>query len=287
MELPLVVGVDGSDPSLEAVDWAVDEAARHGLGLRVVYAFLWSRYEGTAYAAPLDTSSEQALAENIVSEAAERARRRNPEVKLSTTMAPQEPVNALLDEGRDAWAVVTGSRGRGELKGLLLGSVGLSVAARSHDPVIVVRGDEAGVTGAHERILFAAGDAAADSAALRFAFREARARHCLLDVVRTWRCPTHESPGARGAEHQHEEQAQHFLAAVLEDAVVAHPDVRINPVTVEGPAHKVLAHRSAAADLLVIGARRRHGHFGLQLGRVGHALLHQARCPVAIVPDTA
>ncbi len=40
MELPLVVGVDGSDFSLAAVDWAVDEAIRRGLPLRLVHAAL-------------------------------------------------------------------------------------------------------------------------------------------------------------------------------------------------------------------------------------------------------
>ncbi|MGV9237311.1 universal stress protein, partial [Streptomyces nigra] len=43
MTLPLVVGVDGSDPSLVAVDWAADEAVRHGLTLRLVHASLWER----------------------------------------------------------------------------------------------------------------------------------------------------------------------------------------------------------------------------------------------------
>jgi nucleotide-binding universal stress UspA family protein len=47
----------------------------------------------------------------------------------------------------------------------------------------------------------------------------------------------------------------------------------------------VLLHRSATADLVVGGARHRHGHFGLRLGRVGHTLLHHADCPVAIVPQ--
>ncbi|MGW2715951.1 universal stress protein, partial [Streptomyces sp. NPDC001356] len=45
MTLPLVVGVDGSDSCLLAVDWAVDEAARHGVPLKLVYASLWERYE--------------------------------------------------------------------------------------------------------------------------------------------------------------------------------------------------------------------------------------------------
>ncbi|MFD8253051.1 universal stress protein [Streptomyces werraensis] len=54
---------------------------------------------------------------------------------------------------------------------------------------------------------------------------------------------------------------------------------------VEGPAHKALVDASAEADLLVVGARRRHGHIGLQLGWAAHALLHHAECPVAVVPQ--
>ncbi|MFE0130693.1 universal stress protein, partial [Streptomyces sp. NPDC059037] len=38
------------------------------------------------------------------------------------------------------------------------------------------------------------------------------------------------------------------------------------------------------ADLLVVGARRRKGHVGMQLGPVNHAVLHHAACPVAVVP---
>ncbi len=43
---PLVVGVDGSDASLTATDWAADEAVRLALPLRIVYASFWERYEG-------------------------------------------------------------------------------------------------------------------------------------------------------------------------------------------------------------------------------------------------
>jgi nucleotide-binding universal stress UspA family protein len=288
MELPLVVGVDGSDSSLVALDWAVDEAARRGLALRLVYASLWERYEDVVPSTAVDRPSEQVMAENIVGTAVERVRRRNSEVKVSAEVVPEEAVDALLRAGRDASALVTGSRGRGELKGLLLGSVGLTVAARAHCPVIVVRGDKAGVEGTHERIVLGAGEPASGAEAVRFAFREAEARGGVIDVVRAWRCPAHEGADeprlAEDSAHLHEERASAQLDALLHDAVADHPGIQVRRHTVEGPARKVLLHRSAAADLVIVGARRRTGHFGLQLGRVGHTLLHHAQCPVAIVP---
>jgi nucleotide-binding universal stress UspA family protein len=289
MELPLVVGVDGSDGSLAAVDWAVDEAARHGLPLRLVYGSLWERYEGAVPSDSPDRPSEQMMAEHVVASAAERARQRNPEVKVSAEVVPEEAVSALLREGHNASVLVTGSRGRGEVAGLLLGSVGLAVAARAHGPVIVVRGDKAGLDGTHERIVLGAGEPETGAEAVRFAFREAEARGCPLHVVRAWRCPAHVTADdhrlAEDPAHRHEEQASALLDTLLDDASAEHPQVRVRRTAVEGPARKVLLARSGAADLLIVGAQRRTGHFGLQLGRVAHTLLHHADCPVAVVPQ--
>ncbi|MGQ4388656.1 universal stress protein [Streptomyces sp. SAS_270] len=291
MELPLVVGVDGSDGSLAAVDWAVDEAARHGLPLRLVYASLWERYEGAVPSDKLERPSERVMAEHVIASAAERARLRDPEVKVSAEVVPEEAVSTLLREGRNASVLVTGSRGRGELTGLLLGSVGLAVAARAHSPVVVVRGDKAGLEATHERIVLGAGETATAGEAVRFAFHEAEVRGCTLDVVRAWRCPAHEGADhpklAEDPAHRHEERASALLDSLLEDASADHPGVRVRRSTVEGPARKVLLARSAAADLVIVGAQRRSGHLGLQLGRVAHMLLHHADCPVAIVPHQA
>ncbi|MFF9088566.1 universal stress protein [Streptomyces sp. NPDC014991] len=288
-ELPLVVGVDGSASSLTAVDWAVAEAARHGLVLRLVYASLWERYEGALPSDSPDRPSEQLMAEHIVASAAERARLRDPDVRTATDILPEEPVDALLREGDDAFALVTGARGRGGIKGLLLGSVGLTVAARAHCPVVVVRGDRAGLAGTHERVLLGVGEPDAGGEAVRFAVKEAEARGCVLDVVRARRRTVYESAGPRllagHATHRNEEQAAVLLDALLRDATAGRPGVRVHRATLEGAARKVLVDRSAAADLVVIGARRREHRSGLQFGAVAHTLLHHARCPVAVVPQ--
>lgn len=291
MALPLVVGVDGSDSSLQAVDWAVDEAARHELPLRLVHASRWERYEGRLPAVSTSRSSGEIVAENIVASCLQRATLRNPEVKVSAEALAEDTVSALLHEGREAFAVVTGSHGRSELADTLLGSVSLAVAARSVSPVIVVRGAERNRQGAFGRVVLAVGDVAEGSAAVRFAFREARARDAELHAVRTWRRPAHSHGSQSLLIHEaatlvYEEQAATILNEVLDEAereegdkTVCHRDV------IEGPAHRVLQDVSEQADLLVVGSLHRRDRSGLQLGRVSHAVLHRAACPVAVVPQ--
>lgn len=292
MELPLVVGVDGSELALRAVDWATDEAALRGLPLRLVYASLWERYEGEALAEGSRGSAERTMADSVLRAAAERAGRRDPAVRVATEMVPDDAVGTLLRKAMDATAVVLGSRGRGGITEMLLGSVSLTVAARAHCPVIVLRGshDNRARDGRHRRVVLGVGDPAHGPAAVRFAFEEAAGRGVALEAVRAWRCPAHESPdhAATAGEpaRTHERRAAEILDTALGDSAARHPGVEVRRRTVEGTARKVLLDASESADLLVVGVRRHdgHGHVGLQLGRVAHAALHHASCPVAVVP---
>ncbi|MFI2200468.1 universal stress protein [Streptomyces sp. NPDC020192] len=288
MELPLVVGVDGSDSSLAAVDWAVDEAARHGLPLHLVHASLWEIYEESLPSFGTDRPAAEVMAEHIITSCVDRARLRDPEVKVSGTTMAEDAVSVLLRAGPDAFALVTGSRGRGEVAGMLLGSVSLAVAARAVCPVIVVRGAEPNREATFHRVVVGVGDPTAASA-VRFAVREAEARGCALMAVRAWRTPAQEPVDhmliADDAARLREERATTALADALRQTVREHPRVDVRSQAVEGPAHRVLLEASARADLIVVGAQRRHGRFGLQLGRVAHALLHHSTCPVVVVPQ--
>jgi nucleotide-binding universal stress UspA family protein len=193
-------------------------------------------------------------------------------------------------ESRSASALVTGTRGRSGLAEALLGSVSLTVAGHAQCPVIVVRGnhDNQARTGTHGRVVLGVGERPAGSAAVRFAFEEARRRGVPVDVVRAWRCPAHESTDhplmAGEPARLHEQQAVEALETALQDVP---DDVESHRRIVEGHARTVLVDASRDADLLIVGARRRPGHYGLQLGRVAHGVLHHSTCPVAVVPEHA
>lgn len=282
MTLPLVVGVDGSDGSLPALDWAADEAARREVPLRVIYASLWERYEGSAPAFGPDRPEDAGMADQVVAAARHRAELRAPDVAVDALVVPDDAVSALLEEAHQAAALVTGASGRGALTGLLLGSVGLSLAGRARCPVIVVRGGRRTVRGECGRVLVGVGDAEECAAAVRFALYEAGLRHCELEAVRAWRCSRHR-PGDDST-HRNEERALAALDEALDGPAREHPAVPVRRTTTEGPAHRVLVEASATADLLVVGAVRHRSRVGFQLGRVSHAVLHHAACPVAVVP---
>ncbi|MFI8992634.1 universal stress protein [Streptomyces sp. NPDC053542] len=294
MERPLVVGVDGSDAALGAVDWAADAAVRYGIRLRIVYASRWERYEVHLLEGRTEPSSERVREETIVGVAAERASRRVPGLEVTTQLAPDDPVEALLTEGLRAKAVVVGHRGRGRLTSLLLGSVGLGVAARAHCPVIVVRGRTENIRGGECKVVLGVGERAADTAAVTFALEEASLRDCTVEAVHAWRCPGTAVPeqcGAHGEYHgeyraEHERRTQELLDEVMNKPVAAFPQVTVERRAVEGAPGAALVAASHTADLVVVGAHRRHGHAGLQLGLVTHTVLHHARCPVAVVPET-
>ncbi|MEU5591824.1 universal stress protein [Streptomyces sp. NPDC020298] len=287
-DIPIVVGVDGSEPSLRAVDWVADEAALRKSALRLVYASPWERHEGALLAQDLGAPSEEAMAEDIVGTAERHAHRRRPGVKVTTDVLPEEPEYALVRESRTALAMVLGCRGRSGVTEALLGSVGVTLAGRAHCPVIVLRGshDNQARCGARGRIVLGVGEKPVGSAAVRFAAEEALLRGVPLVALRAWRGTVHATTGhppiMGEPAHLQERQAVEVLEEALRDAPAG---LRVQRRTVEGLARDALLAASHEAALLVVGARRRPGHFGLQLGRVAHSVIHHAACAVAVVPE--
>jgi nucleotide-binding universal stress UspA family protein len=276
---PVVVGVDGSDSSLEAVDWAVDEAARHGRALRIVHGSRWGRYDG--FGRGTGRPESRIVADNVVAAAEQRAVQRRPETKVSGQVVPNDPVDALVEEGRSAFALVVGSRGLGTLIGMLLGSVSLEVAGRAACPTVVVRGAEPNRRGDFGRVVLGVGEESAGSAAVAFAFHETGVRGGELRAVHAWRLPGDAPDGV-----VERARAEDVLSGALSAPETTHGEIRVRREALEGSPRHVLLEAAASADLLIVGARGRRGLVSLELGPVNHAVLHHAPCPVAVVPRT-
>jgi nucleotide-binding universal stress UspA family protein len=135
----IVVGVDGSQGSIEALRWAVAEANLHGAKLRAITAweFPYLYPEGAALL-PLDQyeSETRARLDKIINDTvADPATR----AQIERTTISGNPSSILEIESKTCDLVVVGARGHGGFVGLLLGSVSDQIVKHAHCPVVVVR----------------------------------------------------------------------------------------------------------------------------------------------------
>jgi nucleotide-binding universal stress UspA family protein len=135
-DAPVLVGIDGSPASELATAIAFDEASRRGVDLRAVHA--WSDVEvldleGLDRPA-LEVESEQILAERLAG-----WQERYPDVAVQRLVVYDRPARELVNQSKSAQLVVLGSRGRGGIARMLLGSVSNAVVHSVHTPVIVAR----------------------------------------------------------------------------------------------------------------------------------------------------
>ena len=139
---PVVVGVDGSPVSANAISYAYEQASSRGVGLTVVHAWWLENVEGAAAAAIWTVDWQQFAEEEqaLVAESLAGWEDKYPEVAVRRHSVRGLPVEALVRQSENACLVVVGTRGRGGFAGLLLGSVSQGVMHGSHCPVAIVHG---------------------------------------------------------------------------------------------------------------------------------------------------
>ena len=134
----IVVGVDGSAPSREAVQWALEQARITGAELRAVATWRWPNYlTRLPPRADLAAENAQLLDETVDGVLAEQPGARD--VKISKHVVEGPPGPALLSQAEDATLLVVGARGRAAFPGMLLGSVAEHCVRHGACPVVVVR----------------------------------------------------------------------------------------------------------------------------------------------------
>jgi len=130
-DAPIVVGLDGSTSARHALRYALDIAARRGVPVHAV----------SVWPAPLkDPAEAEGVLAGLLAE--ETAAHRDVVVRAQPVY-DRSPAGGLITAAADAGLVVVGSRGRGGLRGILLGSVGRALIEHAPCPVVVVREDPA------------------------------------------------------------------------------------------------------------------------------------------------
>lgn len=266
---PVVVGVDGSEASLRAVEWAALAAERRNSPLRIVSApAMPARMHAEHGSAPTVADELRGFSVRALGAAVTRSEEVAPGLLIDTDLLSGPPARAVTDSGSGALLLVVGARGIGGFAALVLGSVSRYAAAHASCPVAVVR---AGVSAVHREIVVGVRDPHEATRAVAFAFEEAALRGAGLVAVYA---AAHAKAGRDPAD---------ALGETLSGWRDKYPAVAVRPEVVRGHPGQVLAGYSGRADLVVIG---RHGESGPvpAIGSIQHALLNHARGPVAIVP---
>ncbi|MGW1886010.1 universal stress protein [Streptomyces sp. NPDC001970] len=287
MSRPIAVGVDGSEEGLAAVDWAADEAALRGTGLRLVNATRWAEHQLQAVKVSHDDRAGEA--ESVLAAAEKRIRARRPDLAMTAKEIEDAPTNVLLAAASEAELLVMGSHGLGSVGGFIIGSVGQEVIAEAKGPVVLVRpgyraaGSGTSGGGNHQKVVLGLDVSEVKDELIEFAFDFAGRHGVPLQIMHTWHLPFFQHHRAA-----HDTGTEAEMASALSGAVRPFrdkfPAVKVSEVSAPGRAAEHLVEAASDARLVIVGRRR--AAKGSHVGSVTHAVLHHASCPVAVVPHT-
>lgn len=292
----VLVGFDGTAPSLQALDWAAAYARRTGRSLHLVCSYVLpdtSARGDWPYGHPLiDDLLIRRRVEQVLDEGRQRAECAG--VSVSTELAAGEPTGVLVDRSGEHALVVVGARGPGRVTERLLGTVSATLPGHAHCPTVVVPSRRHPVrhgspasrleSPRHGRVVVGIDGSPGSEAALHHAVQQARAWRSALVVVRAvstgaWR----RAPWPRsGVRDDLLSGARAELARVMHRLRTEHPDIRVDGAVEEASAPGALVERMTSADLVVVGSRGVGGFRGLLLGSTCQQVLHRAHCPVLI-----
>ncbi|MES2170041.1 MAG: universal stress protein [Actinomycetota bacterium] len=274
----IVVGVDGSSASDAAVDWAIDWAARTGAALRLtaVVDASWAGLKSTGFSTAYTDILEVAL-----THAAERSSTAHP----TTSLRFGGVVEELIVESHGADLLVIGTNKTSRLAGVIHGTTPLKLADAIYRPMVVVppwwsQNDGPVIVGL---------DSATDHEALRFAAVAAEAFDVPLVLLHSWQTPPlliADVLAYREVTDSMKQTGSELLDETESTLSALHPSLTIVKKLAAGEPAEVLVQSAEDARMVVLGSHQRHALNGLLLGSVGHDLLMNMPCPVAIVPPS-
>jgi len=283
----IVVGLDDSASSKRALMWAAEQAVADRRELTLVHTI------SAVTPAYLDAAAEdprkaraalQAQAESVFTAARNDVAQKAPDLVVNEVFSFEDPREQLLELSKRAALVVVGSRGRGKVRRLLLGSVGVALVRHSACPVVIHRPSNPGVV--RNGIVVGADGSGESRSVLEFAYHQAAVRNLPLTVLHCFP----DGRAAMGASYVVNDPAAAFeserllLAESMAGLAEKHPDVMARTQLAGGLPEEQLVRRGDRMNLIVVGAHQSGTVTQMLFGSVSVAVTEHAACPVAVVP---
>jgi nucleotide-binding universal stress UspA family protein len=279
--------VDGSDSSGRALTWAIEQAVIEHRPLTLVHTVnpVTPAYLDAATAHPEE--ARQALRDGgaaVLAAARARVAKVAPDLEVHDVLGFDDARQVLIELSRTAALLVLGSRGRGTLPRMLLGSVGVALVRHAHCPVVIHRPGPSGV--ARHGVVVGADGSEESLPVLEYAYREASLRQLPLTVLHCfWDINAATAATYVVAEPVIDlESEKMFLAQSMAGMAEKYPDVAVHTDMATGLPQEALVRVGERMDLIVVGAHQ-SGLVSLMLfGSVSVAVVEHATSPVAVVP---
>jgi nucleotide-binding universal stress UspA family protein len=273
----IVVGIDGSAGSAEALRWAVEEARLHDAHVTAVRC--WGGR---------DHLSREGWSEEL----AEAERRADEELRalvagavpndadiVDTRTLQARPEWGLLDVSADTDLLVVGARGVSGIRGLVVGSVSQQLIHHAHVPVAVVRHTRWPVL--PRRVVVGVDGSPGSLRAVEWAVEEGHRRQAEVEAVMAWSTPI------LSARADDEQVVQGRLAEALDQVDTSVLEQPVRRTVIEGSPGPTICDVASGAEVVVVGSRGLGGFKELLIGSVGQHVAHHAPCPVIVVRSDA
>lgn len=282
----LLVGVDGTEGSVEALRWAAHEAARRVAVLHVMTcAELPVAVEAGIIGGTTGPVTDAVIAEfeAVNQRAVDLARSFGLPVEVTGDTVLGTPAYALVGSAKPDDMIIVGATSHPGRLTEVLGSVATVVAHRAPCPVVVVHGTDR-KDAAIGRIAVGVDGSPCSDVALDWAAEEALRCGAELVLVHAWSYPYQ---GARtGVSEPRDDMkldAMRTLEASAHHVRERAPALRVHPIISEQSPAKAVIDAAREADLLVVGSRGHGGFASLLLGSVSRTVLQHSSVPVVVV----
>lgn len=287
----ILVGVDGSNQSKRAVEWAVSLALQNGAMVHVICTYALASYSSAALDGGFTPTDDEALKKNAqqaVDEAVQIGREQG--VDMSGSIEPGDPAGVLVETSREVDMIVVGSKGNGGLADRLLGTVSSALPAHARCPVVVVPRHTSGSPFTPvKRIVVGVDGPETASNALRAAVDQAQTWDCELTAVAAIPMASGTGMFAWLPATVDREALTESITEGLDSAINEALDgrkVAVYQHVLDGSPAALLTEFSTAVDLVVVGNRGKGGFQGLLLGSTSQTVLAHSTCPVMVVPSS-